>query len=211
MYAAEAEYLAAGGPEAADFTPLAPFFSPDVVLRQADTLPYGGTWRGHEGIERFFMAMSRTWDIFEMVDQQFLSTTSPLVVLTKVHARARSTGRELDFPILQTIAVETPRSPRSTRSTGTPPPSRARAHPTDRTAPHPDLALTARSGVAQNRSAIRVRSSSACACRPWHGPLPDGCHRDCVPGRPRLVPNLVTNWRIYLMHAGKAGILGLNQ
>jgi hypothetical protein len=106
MYSAEAEYLAAGGPGTADFTPLAPFFSPDVVLRQADTLPYGGTWRGHAGIERFFIAMSRTWDIFEMLDQRFLSTTSPLVVLTQVHARSRDTGRELDFPILQTITVE---------------------------------------------------------------------------------------------------------
>ncbi|MFI7492798.1 hypothetical protein ACIBXA_30920 [Micromonospora echinaurantiaca] len=51
MYAAEAEYLAAGGPGTADFTPLAPFFSREVVLYQAETLPYGGTWRGHEGIE----------------------------------------------------------------------------------------------------------------------------------------------------------------
>jgi ketosteroid isomerase-like protein len=29
-----------------------------------------------------------------------------LVVLTDVHARARATGRELDFPIVQTITVE---------------------------------------------------------------------------------------------------------
>jgi len=106
MYAAEAEYLAAGGPGSAPFTPLAPFFAPDVVLYQADALPYGGVWRGHEGLEQFFLAMSRTWDTFEMVNQEFLATTSPLVILTDVHARARATGRELHFPILQTITVE---------------------------------------------------------------------------------------------------------
>ncbi len=106
MYAAEAEYLAAGGPGTADFTPLAPFFSPDVVLYQAEALPYGGIWRGHEGMERFFLAMSQAWDVFEMLEQQFLSGTSPVVVLTKVHARARNTGRELDFPILQMVTVE---------------------------------------------------------------------------------------------------------
>ncbi|MEV6875492.1 nuclear transport factor 2 family protein [Amycolatopsis sp. NPDC051128] len=100
MYAAEAEYLAAG-----DFAPLAPFFAPDVVLHQADALPYGGVWRGHEGIEAFFAAMSRAWDVFDLAKQEFLATTSPLVVLTHVHARARATGRELDFPILQTITV----------------------------------------------------------------------------------------------------------
>lgn len=106
MYQAEAAYLAAGGPAEASFTLLAPFFAPDVVLHQAESLPYGGVWRGHEGLERFFLAMSRTWDVFEMVEQTYLSDTSPLVVQTRVHARARKSGRELDFPILQTITVE---------------------------------------------------------------------------------------------------------
>jgi ketosteroid isomerase-like protein len=106
MYAAEADYLAAGGPGSASFDPLAPFFSPDVLLHQADALPYGGVWRGHDGMERFFLAMSRTWDVFEMVRQEFLSDASPLVILTQVRARSRATGRELDFPILQTITVE---------------------------------------------------------------------------------------------------------
>ncbi|SFW43465.1 nuclear transport factor 2 family protein [Amycolatopsis australiensis] len=98
MYAAEAAYTG-------DFTPLAPFFAPDVVLHQAEGLPYGGVWRGHAGIEAFFAAMSRTWDVFELVKQQFLATASPLVVLTDMHVRSRATGRELDFPILQTITV----------------------------------------------------------------------------------------------------------
>ncbi|MBB6377679.1 ketosteroid isomerase-like protein [Pseudonocardia eucalypti] len=105
MYAAEARYLAAGGPGNASFAPLAPFFADHVVLHQADGLPYGGVWRGHEGMERFFVAMSRAWSVFEMVEQRFLARDSPLVVLTQVHARARATGRELDFPILQTITV----------------------------------------------------------------------------------------------------------
>ncbi|GHG17079.1 MULTISPECIES: nuclear transport factor 2 family protein [Amycolatopsis] len=100
MYAAEAEYFATG-----DFAPLQQFFAPDFVLHQAEGLPYGGVWRGHDGLQRFFAAMSRTWAAFDFVDQTFLATASPLVVLTNVHARARATGRELDFPILQTITV----------------------------------------------------------------------------------------------------------
>jgi len=106
MYAAESEYLTAGGPGSASFALLAPYFSTEVVLYQADSLPYGGIWRGHDGLEQFFLTMSRTWDSFEMVDQEFLNDASPLVVLTRVRARARATGRELNFPILQTIAVE---------------------------------------------------------------------------------------------------------
>ena len=106
LYAAEAEYLAAGGPGQASFELLAPFFAPDVVLHQAAALPYGGTWRGHEGMERFFLAMSRAWEAFDMADQQFLATDGPAVVLTQVRSRARATGVQLDFPVLQTIAAE---------------------------------------------------------------------------------------------------------
>ncbi|MFI0978160.1 nuclear transport factor 2 family protein [Streptomyces sp. NPDC021093] len=105
MYAAEADYLSAGGPGKASFQLLAPFFSPDVVLHQAASLPYGGTWRGHEGLERFFLAMSRTWESFDFADRQFLATGDTAVVLFQVRARARATGRELAFPLLQTSRV----------------------------------------------------------------------------------------------------------
>ena len=105
MYEAEAEYLAAGGPGKASFQILAPYFDRDVVLHQAEGLPYSGTWRGHEGLERFFLAMSQTWEAFDMVDQQLLATGETAVVLTHVRARARDTGTELEFPILQTLSV----------------------------------------------------------------------------------------------------------
>jgi len=105
MYGAEAKYLAAGGPGTASFDIVAPFFAPEVVLHQAEALPYGGTWHGHDGMERFFTAMSQTWEVFDMVDQEFLTTEPTAVVLTQVHARARATGTELDFPILQTLEL----------------------------------------------------------------------------------------------------------
>jgi len=106
MYEAETRFLAAGGPGKAGFDTLAPFFAPDVVLHQAEALPYGGTWRGHQGMERFMIAMSEAWESFEMVEQTFLAVENPIVVLTQVRARARATGRQLEFPILQTVAVD---------------------------------------------------------------------------------------------------------
>ncbi|PXX66642.1 hypothetical protein DFR70_103391 [Nocardia tenerifensis] len=105
MYAAEGEYLAAGGPGSASFDLLAPFFAPDVVLHQAAGLPYGGTWHGHDGMEQFFLAMARTWSAFDLLEQRFLATGETAVVHTRVHARSRATGNELTFPILQTITI----------------------------------------------------------------------------------------------------------
>jgi ketosteroid isomerase-like protein len=106
MYAAEERYLAAGGPGRASFDSLAPFFASDVVLHQADALPYGGLWRGHDGMERFFVAMSATWESFELLEQDFFADGDTVVVRTQVRARARATGRQLKFPILQTITVQ---------------------------------------------------------------------------------------------------------
>ncbi|PRC48694.1 ketosteroid isomerase, partial [Mycobacterium sp. ITM-2017-0098] len=105
MYAAEARYLAAGGPGMASFDLLAPFFAPDVVLYQADSLPYGGVWRGHAGMEEFFVQMSCTWESFDMSEQRFLAAGPTAVVLTDVRARARITGCDVAFPILQEIRI----------------------------------------------------------------------------------------------------------
>ncbi|MFF1266032.1 nuclear transport factor 2 family protein [Streptomyces anulatus] len=105
LYTAEARYLAAGGPGTASFGLLAPCFAPDVVLHQAAGLPYGGVWRGHLGMERFFRAMSDTWAEFALVEQDFLATGETSVVRTIVRAVSRATGRELTFPILQNLTV----------------------------------------------------------------------------------------------------------
>ena len=105
MYAAEREYLASGGPGHGDFAVLAPYFAADVVLCQATALPYGGVWRGHEGMRAFFAAMAATWSEFEMLDQQFLATGETAVVRTRVRARARASRREVSFPILQTLRI----------------------------------------------------------------------------------------------------------
>ncbi|MFD2469643.1 nuclear transport factor 2 family protein [Amycolatopsis silviterrae] len=106
MYRAEAEYFAAGGPGTASFAPLAPYFAEDVVLHQAGGLPFGGDWRGHSGMAEFFLAMSRTWESFEIGEQEFLALGTTSVVRTQVRARTRATGRELEFPILQALRIE---------------------------------------------------------------------------------------------------------
>ncbi|MFF8871128.1 nuclear transport factor 2 family protein [Streptomyces massasporeus] len=62
-----------------------------------------------------------------MVEQEFLATGETAVVLTRVRARARATGRELDFPILQTITVKDGRIIEVRPSTGTPWPLPKRA------------------------------------------------------------------------------------
>ena len=50
--------------------------------------------------------MSRIWESFEIGEQEFLALGATSVVLTQVRARTRATGRDLEFPILQTLRIE---------------------------------------------------------------------------------------------------------
>lgn len=69
MDAAEMDYLVAGGPGTPSFDGLAPYLSPEVVLRRTVSLPHGGVWRGNDGMDQFFIAMSQTWSGFKVIEQ----------------------------------------------------------------------------------------------------------------------------------------------
>ncbi|MGW0518151.1 nuclear transport factor 2 family protein [Crossiella sp. NPDC003009] len=101
FYAAELAYLAGES----GFEPVAEFLDPDIVLYQAEGLPYGGQWRGPEGLARFMAVMARTWASFEILAQERLADGDRVVVLSQVRARGRATGAELEFPILQFIRL----------------------------------------------------------------------------------------------------------
>jgi hypothetical protein len=64
FYQAESEYVQTGGK---DFGPVAATLHPQIVMIQADSLPFGGQWHGREGFERWMQAFGEAW-----------STTTPL-------------------------------------------------------------------------------------------------------------------------------------
>ncbi|MEV3926934.1 nuclear transport factor 2 family protein [Actinomadura coerulea] len=105
FYAAEADYLAAGGPGKGDFSVMAAHLTADVVMYQAPSLPYGGTWRGHDGMERFMAAMSELWSDLTFREQHFAVDGETVMVRNDCVFRARATGREVDTSVLQWITV----------------------------------------------------------------------------------------------------------
>lgn len=107
FYAAEAAYVAAGGFGKASYDEVAAHLDPEVVLYQAPGLPFTGTgtWRGHEGMERFLVAFSEAWESMEFLDQEHWGDGGTVVVRNRVRFRARATGREVDTLILQLVTV----------------------------------------------------------------------------------------------------------
>ncbi|MFI7704188.1 nuclear transport factor 2 family protein [Nonomuraea sp. NPDC049480] len=107
FYAAEAAYVAAGGHGKADYSEVAAYLDPEVVLYQAPGLPFTGTgvWRGRDGMERFLAAFSETWESMEFLEQEHWGNGDTVVVRNRVLFRSRATGREVDTLILQLIRV----------------------------------------------------------------------------------------------------------
>ncbi|MBE1533657.1 nuclear transport factor 2 family protein [Actinomadura algeriensis] len=107
FYAAEAAYVAAGGYGAADYGAVAVWLDPEVVLHQAPGLPFTGTgtWRGHDGMERFLARFSEVWEAMEFLEQEHQGGRDTVVVRNRVRFRARATGRDVETEILQWITV----------------------------------------------------------------------------------------------------------
>ena len=54
FYQAEDAYLNAGE---GDLSSIAKTLDPDCVVRQPTSLPYGGEWRGHAGVETWMLEL----------------------------------------------------------------------------------------------------------------------------------------------------------
>ncbi|MEV5748047.1 nuclear transport factor 2 family protein [Actinoallomurus sp. NPDC052308] len=105
FFAAEAAYISAGGPGVADFGGMAAHLDPDVVMHQAPTLPYGGVWRGHDGMERFMAAMSRAWRSLEFLERRQWTDGDTVIVSNHGRLTARATGRSIETTVLQVFTV----------------------------------------------------------------------------------------------------------
>ncbi|WP_460719421.1 nuclear transport factor 2 family protein [Nocardia heshunensis] len=102
FYAAEAAYLTEG----AGFEEMARYLAPDVVMHQAESLPYGGLWHGRCGFRGFLEAMAAAWDGLWFDEQQFLTDGDRVVVFSRGRLRARASGRMVETSLLQWISFE---------------------------------------------------------------------------------------------------------
>ncbi|MEU5539947.1 nuclear transport factor 2 family protein [Streptomyces sp. NPDC020362] len=105
FFAAEVAYLAAGGPGHARFDDVADCLTGDVTLHQAESLPYGGVYRGPAGVERFMEEMSRCWSSLEFQEQRFVVDVDSAVVFNRGTLTARASGRRLETSVMQLITV----------------------------------------------------------------------------------------------------------
>lgn len=82
------------------------YLDPAFVLHQADSLPYGGTYQGHEAVKAFFEIFNRIWEQFQSVEVDYLAIGDEVFVRSRIRGRVRQTGREVEMPMVQIFHMQ---------------------------------------------------------------------------------------------------------
>lgn len=77
------------------------FVADDIVIHEAESLPYGGLYRGPSGVDRLARLIYATWDD---IDSQLIEVTAGgdrAVALMHFSAKGKRTGKSFSFPIAE--------------------------------------------------------------------------------------------------------------
>lgn len=80
-------------------------YDPEIVIRDAESLPYGGTYHGLEGAKQHVEGAAQTWDHLQpsaerKMDAVFLNAGDYVIVLWRLRGLAMSSRRKLDLPVV---------------------------------------------------------------------------------------------------------------
>lgn len=75
-------------------------FDPEVVVRVPESLPYGGEYRGHNGVKQFVANLMDAWETFQIPTEQIIAEGDTVFLRERLQARARISGIEVDVPLI---------------------------------------------------------------------------------------------------------------
>jgi uncharacterized protein len=78
-----------------------PFLDPDITVFEAESLPYGGVYRGISGVERLSRIIFETWDDMDFKLEGFTVGGDRAVALLHFSAKGKKTGKYFSFPIAE--------------------------------------------------------------------------------------------------------------
>jgi ketosteroid isomerase-like protein len=95
--------------ETRDVEPMYGLYAPDVVIHEAPSLPWGGEFRGHDGVLRHGLGYVRTWEPLQTaadrrLDPEVAAEGDRVFVTWRQRAHDRD-GRQLDLPAVSAYAL----------------------------------------------------------------------------------------------------------
>jgi len=74
---------------------------PEVVMTEAASLPFGGTYHGIAGVQDLFGRMFATWDDLEIAKEKLFDSGDQVVAILRLTARAKATGTPVDMQLAE--------------------------------------------------------------------------------------------------------------
>lgn len=102
VYEQENIYVSEGG---SDFSAMAELLHPDFVMRQPASLPFGGDWKGADGMQAWLKAFGEAWSEINIIKSEMFESDDVVVSKALVEAQARKTETRIQFELLQYIHV----------------------------------------------------------------------------------------------------------
>ena len=87
-----------------DFQAVTMLMATDVEILQSPELPWGGYYRGHDGVKNFLARLSEHLEN-RLALENVIDAGEQVVVSGRTSGRARSTGLEFDIPFVHVWTV----------------------------------------------------------------------------------------------------------
>jgi|GEM_PF-874801 len=84
---------------------VAAFIDPEFVLYQADSLPFGGVWRGPDGFKAWMKVMADNFTSFGGRDPRIIVGGDTVIIVLTLVGEARKTGQHFEMPLAQVIKI----------------------------------------------------------------------------------------------------------
>lgn len=89
--------------ENADPSVLVNVFHEDVVIHEPASLPYGGEWRGLNGVAALFKRMREVWSNMDVQDLEAVRHEDTVFMRCKFRLTARASGVTLEQPFAEVL------------------------------------------------------------------------------------------------------------
>ena len=84
-----------------DLATILSFIDPEIEAFEADSLPYGGTYHGHEGFRRLFSLVFQSWRSFEFEVDDILDAGEHVVGLLRVKVGLRGSDSDVTTKVAE--------------------------------------------------------------------------------------------------------------
>ena len=79
--------------------------SPDVVVHEAESLPYPGTFRGHAGFWELMAKVAESWEGLQARDFRFYTNPDGVLARLTLTATSKATGEKLAQELIEAWTV----------------------------------------------------------------------------------------------------------